>query len=327
MAKPRVFISSTYYDLKQTRADIATFISQLGFEPVRNEEGNIPYGNQENLQNYCYKEILNVDILISIIGGRFGSESQLGYWSVSNEELKTAIKNGKQVYIFIEKNVAGEYETYLLNKTNDIKYKYVDDKRIYQFIEEIKELTANNNIKSFETSSEIQAYLKEQMAGLFQSFLSAQIEKRNMGLATQLENTARTLSQLVEYLKESNKDKEDGINKLLKMNHPFVVNLAKKLNLSFGFWIDSISDLNSLLESMSWNSVNENSVSDIDVYSWQKNNSGNIIQLDVASLLFDSEGRLLQIQNSQWKDSYITVDQLSILDVSNQVELMEELPF
>lgn len=64
--------------------------------------------------------------------------SELGYWSVSNEELKTAIKNGKQVYIFIEKNVAGEYETYLLNKTNDIKYKYVDDKRIYQFIEEIK---------------------------------------------------------------------------------------------------------------------------------------------------------------------------------------------
>ncbi len=47
MAKPRVFISSTFYDLRQVRADIDTFIDQLGYESVRNEEGNIPYGKEE----------------------------------------------------------------------------------------------------------------------------------------------------------------------------------------------------------------------------------------------------------------------------------------
>ena len=63
-------------------------------------------------------------------------------------ELSTALKEGKQVYIFIEKNVLAEYETYLLNKNKeDITYKYIDNIKIYKFIEEIKSLSANNNIK------------------------------------------------------------------------------------------------------------------------------------------------------------------------------------
>jgi hypothetical protein len=97
MAKPRIFISSTYYDLKQTREDVADFVLSLGYEPVRNEEGNIPYGRDTVLEDFCYKEVQNVDILISIIGGRFGTESQKSRWSISNEELKQAIKLNRQV--------------------------------------------------------------------------------------------------------------------------------------------------------------------------------------------------------------------------------------
>ena len=39
MAKPRVFISSTFYDLRQVRQDLDQFIMSLGYEPIRNEEG------------------------------------------------------------------------------------------------------------------------------------------------------------------------------------------------------------------------------------------------------------------------------------------------
>lgn len=77
MAKPRVFISSTFYDLRQVRTDLDQFIMALGYEPVRNEEGDIPYGQDEELEKYCYEEIKNCDILVSIIGGRFGSDSKV----------------------------------------------------------------------------------------------------------------------------------------------------------------------------------------------------------------------------------------------------------
>ena len=171
MAKLRIFISSTFYDLRQVRSDLDTFIEGLGYDSVRNEEGDIPYGKEEALEEYCYKEIKSVDILVAIIGGRFGSESRRNNSSISQIELKTALKENKQIYIFIEKNVLSEYETYLLNKEKDLKYRYVDDKRIYSFIEEVKNLNSNNNIKGFETASDITKYLKEQFSGLFQRFL------------------------------------------------------------------------------------------------------------------------------------------------------------
>ncbi|WP_413716016.1 DUF4062 domain-containing protein [Sphingobium sp. B8D3B] len=75
MARPRVFVSSTYFDLKSVRADLEHFIRERGFDPVLHERGSIPYGNAEALERYCYKEIETCDILISIIGGRFGSQS------------------------------------------------------------------------------------------------------------------------------------------------------------------------------------------------------------------------------------------------------------
>ena len=94
MARPRVFISSTFYDLKQIRADLDNFIRSLGYDVVRNEEGAIPYEKDFRLEEYCYKEINSIDILVAIIGGRFGSVSSADErYSISNTEIKTAIES------------------------------------------------------------------------------------------------------------------------------------------------------------------------------------------------------------------------------------------
>jgi len=78
MAKPRIFLSSTFYDLRQIRTDVDVFADNLGYDIIRNKEGDIPYGKDEALEEYCYKEIKSIDILVSVIGGRFGSESKEG---------------------------------------------------------------------------------------------------------------------------------------------------------------------------------------------------------------------------------------------------------
>ena len=128
MAKPRVFISSTFYDLRHVRGEIERFIRDIGYEPVLNERGNIAYGVTEALESYCYKEIEKVSMVVCIIGNRFGSPSSgSNQYSISNLELKAAIKQGKQVYIFVESGVLSEYRTYLKNKTTDIVYHHVDD--------------------------------------------------------------------------------------------------------------------------------------------------------------------------------------------------------
>jgi len=201
VAKPRIFISSTYYDLKHIRADVDRFIREQGYEPVLNEKGHIPYGSSERLEEYCYKEIELCDILVSVIGGRFGSESNEENYSVSNIELKTAIEKGRQVYIFIENAVLAEYRTYEANKDNEkIVYTAVDDVRVYKFLEEVFSLPLNNQVQGFDTVQEINLYLKEQWSGLFQRLLNESARQKEVNLIEDLKNTSKTLNQLVNYM-------------------------------------------------------------------------------------------------------------------------------
>ena len=193
MARPRIFISSTFFDLRQVRADLERFVKDLGYDTVRNETGGIPYGREERLEEYCYKEISEVDILVGIVGGRFGSEAERGNYSITQIEIKTAIEQNKQVYIFIEKNVLAEYQTYLMNKENETtRYRFVEDKRIYKFIEEIYALPKNNIVHPFETALDITFFLREQWAGLFRDLLVQQTRK------TQYENVSSKVDELTE---------------------------------------------------------------------------------------------------------------------------------
>lgn len=311
MAKPRIFISSTFYDLRQVRSDLDTFIENLGYDPVRNEEGDIPYGKDEALEEYCYKEIKAVDILVSIIGGRFGSESKRNNSSISQIELKTALKENKQVYIFIEKNVLSEYETYLINKDNaSMKYRYVDDVRIYQFIEEVKNLNANNNIKGFETASDITKYLKEQFAGLFQRFLEEQTRIKEVSLIRNLEKTAQTLNKLVNFLSDENKGQAEEINKILMINHPLTETLRTKLDIPYNFYIEGFVDMKRLLDARGFKEVEADLFDKDDFVSeWAKTANRKKYTLQIADSLFDDDKKLKFIKRTDWQDEYVKLNE------------------
>lgn len=320
MARPRVFISSTYYDLKQTRENLDQFLHGLGYDTVRNEHGDIPYGNKEELEKYCYKEVSNIDILVSIIGGRFGSEAKNSEWSISNEELRTAINLGKQVYIFIEKSVYNEYGTYQLNKENaDTKYKYVDDVRIYQFLEEIHKLTTNNNIKTFDSSAEIQEYLKEQFAGLFQSFLEESAKAKDFSLSKKLENLAEKFEQLSTKYDQTNNDIEQTLHNIQYVTHPVVHHISFLMDIPYGIWFDDYTKLNALLRAYGWSPEESK-----DAYRWIHDTSidNNIDVISVSKSLFDEAGKLKPFVGN------ISVTDL-VQRVSEMVDVVDnnDLPF
>ena len=294
MAKPRVFISSTFYDLRQVRQDLDQFIMSLGYEPIRNEEGDIPYGKNAELEKYCYDEIKNCDILVSIIGGRLGSESVTCPYSISQIELKTALKENKQIYIFIENSVLAEYQTYLLNKGNDqIKYKYVDSSKIYEFIEEVNKLKVNNNIKAFESTTDITKYLKEQFAGLFKRFLD-----------------------------EQNKVKEANMIEILILNHPLLSFLQDKLHISYKFYINTLADLEALLSARGYVKCLNMTPLD-DYYEWTNDNGGDgkVATLKIATSLFTGSQNLLEYVNvNDWNDH------LAVYEVA-EMRTSDDLPF
>ena len=87
MATPRVFISSTYYDLKHVRNDISDFIRSLGYNPVMHDKGGVAYIQTDTIENSCYSELSTCDIVICIIGNHFASQYANSAFSITMEEL------------------------------------------------------------------------------------------------------------------------------------------------------------------------------------------------------------------------------------------------
>lgn len=183
MAKPRIFVSSTYYDLKHIRASLSLFIDSLGYESILFEKGQIAFVSDDPLDISCYREAASADIFVLIIGGRYGSETSevpiksksqyTDYNSITHKEYETASHNHIPTYILIEKGVYAEYQTYKNNReNNDIKYAHVDNVSIFKLIDEIHNKPNNNPIFSFEKYNEIEEWLREQWAGLFKDFLA-----------------------------------------------------------------------------------------------------------------------------------------------------------
>lgn len=263
------------------------------------------------------------DILVCIIGNKYGSESKSEHYSITQRELKTAIEEKKQVYIFIEKSVLLEYEIYVLNKNvSGMSYKYVDNPKIYSFIEEVKKLRVNNNIKSFETTQDITIYLREQFAGLFKRFLDDQNKVREINAINQLEKTSQTLNQLVALLSEKSENQSERLNKILMINNPLVGLIQEKLNIPYYFYIYGFKDLKSLLSARGF--VLDSSQTFEGYYLWSKNlkNENKIFNLKISKALFDEEGHLRYINKNDWKEEYFDFYETDI-PMSNN----DDLPF
>ena len=302
MAKPRVFVSSTFYDLKQVREDLDRFILGLGYEAVLHESGDIPYGKDRPPEGYVHREIEMCDILVCVIGGRYGTESQEQPGSsITQRELHTAIENQVQVFIFVEQAVHSEYSTYSLNKeTANIKYRFVDDPRVYEFIESVYKLPRNNPIASFQTATDIVEFLRSQWAGLFQRFLQDQKRVRALG---EMKAVAGTLEQLVKFLTEERKDKDDAIQQILLANHPVFHRFQELTNTGFRVFFTDEVELDAWLRARGWNPIPEEAYDDDSYREWSSERTDQYICL--MEPIFDEEGRLRVYTEDTWNDDWL----------------------
>lgn len=317
MAKPRIFLSSTYYDLRQIRTDLERYIREQGYEPVLNEQGSIAYGKEDRLEEYCYKEISNVDILVSIIGGRYGSESKIEKHSVSQMELKTAFDLNKQVYIFIEKGVYSEYNFYLKNKDNETtKYTYADNIKIHQFIEFVESLPNNNTIHGFETSADIVSFLKEQWAGLFQRFLQEQTRVKEINIIKGIENTAKTLNQLVTFLTEEKRGSDNAINEILLSNHPAMEQIKELLKIPYRVFFINKEEFIDLIKARGFRESNDNLPFD-DRQTWLMEKNSQLHELTYSDEIFNSDSKLKVYTKEEWNPEFITLTKTKIEEEDN----------
>lgn len=321
MAKPRIFVSSTYFDMRVVRADLERFIKEVGYEPVLFERGHIPYGKEEALEEYCYREISSCDVLVAIIGGKFGTQSYDEKNSITQKELKKAIELGKQIYIFVERAVHSEYKTYEANKdVIGFTPTAVNDPRVYSFLDEIYALPAGNPVEAFEISDHITGYLREQWAGLFQRLLQETSRQREIDIIDNLKHTASTLNHLVTFLTEERKKGDSAIKDILLSSHPAFTAVKKIGNIPYRVVFHTVGELGALLEARSFE--RDDIPFGNSFYEWVNKNGEYGIR--VSKEIFDEEERLRILTPEEWNDEWVVKYPVS---KSKGLELDDDIPF
>lgn len=267
MAAPRIFVSSTYYDLRYVRADLEHFEREWGFDLVLFERGNIPYDGRQELEQSCLDEIDKCDIVVSIIGGRYGSESKVDpTLSVSRREVEHAVNSGRQLFVFVEASVYNEFETYLHNiaQADRIHWRFVETVQVFEFILYIKQLPSNNAVFSFGTSQDLMTTLREQLTGLFQSILQQQRRGRVDASANKLIEAVDKLDKVVEFLKMEKSAERRAMDDLLFSHHPVFGELGKALNIPIRLIFDDLDELNAIFNYVDFTRVEERELSPED---------------------------------------------------------------
>lgn len=248
--KPRVFVSSTYYDLKHVRERIEKFIDNYGFESVLFESDKVTYEHGKPIDDSAYNEVTLCHLMVLIVGGRYGTAAtsanplddqkkyEMEYVSITRKEFDTATKRNIPIFIFIDKNVYSEYQTYKENQdffdnyetykspssSKDVKFKFahVDSSNVFRFIDAIK----TKPIKTFDKVEEIENYLQSQLAGLFYLYLDSlqkqQEVNKVLDTVTELNNVSLRMNEMLnsvgkKILGNENEEYENVIQKQFAM--------------------------------------------------------------------------------------------------------------
>ncbi len=205
MAAPRIFVSSTAYDLGHVRGQLRSAIQALAFEPVLSEYSDILYDPRDGAQLSCIKEIATCDALVLVVGSRFGSNANssalaevdddlismldgrsaaqidsVAPISVTQLELLKAVEDQIPVFAFVEERLLHDHSTYLRNRSKsfagEIEFASISQPEyaeyIFSFLDFLQARVVNNAIFPFSRIEDIEVTLKRQWASLFQRLLA-----------------------------------------------------------------------------------------------------------------------------------------------------------
>lgn len=193
--KPKIFISSTFYDQQHIRDELARFIEEKNYEAVLSERGDIGYVSGTPLDLSCYASVQSCNMTVLLVGGKYGSPATgendsdpfNEYLSITRNEFKSAIDSHKTIFVFIDKSVLAEYQIYKRNKsaieskTLPINFNATDNINVFRFIEEIYNLKAIP-VFGFENGTDIKTILSKQWADLMFKLLVS-IQEKAQGTA------------------------------------------------------------------------------------------------------------------------------------------------
>jgi len=164
ISAPCVMVSSTYYDLRQIRTDLEQFIkSDLGYQPLLSEYSSFPVDPDKKTVENCKARVKEqADIMVLVIGGRYGHVDNRSKKSVTNLEYLSARIKGIPIYVFVDKKILVALPLWEKNPDGDFS-SAVDNPQVFEFINEIRTKDKFWTF-DFETAQDIIETLRLQLA-------------------------------------------------------------------------------------------------------------------------------------------------------------------
>lgn len=253
MAVPKVFVSSTCYDLQEERTQLERFIYNHGFQPILSEYSGVYYDVDEHTHIACVNEVANADIFVLIISGRFGGKFKDGTGeSITQAEYNKARELGLPVFAFVKDGVNDALHYYKenfrnqgANFANKIIYpcisKQSDAVSIFNFLDSVQRSSTNNGIEKYRSFSDIESHLKKQWAGMLFKYLKSRNETSTVNSIAEsiikLSESTTTLQSLVGSLH----DKEIGSDETSRLIHDTKTNV--NCLTVFSYLIETVNDL------------------------------------------------------------------------------------
>jgi hypothetical protein len=162
-------VSSTYFDLKEIRQQLAAFIEgDLGYRSLISESGTFPIDPSATAIENCRRRVEeNADILVLVIGPRYGAIDERSQRSITNLEYLAARAKGIPIYAFVDKSVLAVYEVWQA-KSGDDRAALGDslgDSRLFAFLEQVR-ATDSVWMNGFDNAAGLISILRSQLSYL-----------------------------------------------------------------------------------------------------------------------------------------------------------------
>ena len=169
--KKKVFICSTSFDLKDTRAEIRNALLSWGYEPIFFESPDFPVEKGLHSHDVCLDAVKECDIFLLIIGSRYGGiyhgkkYPNMNELSITRAESRIALDEGLEFKTFIRDDIWNERPTYKHNVRlgNKIDSFHAKEPHVFDFIDEISQRVNTNWIYQFKDSVELKDNLKKML--------------------------------------------------------------------------------------------------------------------------------------------------------------------
>lgn len=206
MPSPKVFVSSTCYDLGMAREQLRAFLLRLGYDPILSEYSDVLYDPRTHTHTSCIQDVPNADMVVLLIGSRFGGRavpealSVIDLESLVNSSFDVTVLNDPEklsitqlevlkaidasvpVFAFVDEKVMHDQLVYQKNKdiSDKIRFPSIDKpetaKYIFEFISFLHHRNKGNAVIPFSRISDIESHLLKQWGSLFQKLLREQRE-------------------------------------------------------------------------------------------------------------------------------------------------------